>query len=90
MCTRCDWSNTNPLMIKYHDEEWGVPLYDDNKLFEFLVLEGFQAGLSWQIVLNKRENFRIAFDNFKPEIVAGYDRIKMDELMNNNSIVNVV
>jgi DNA-3-methyladenine glycosylase I len=74
-------------MIRYHDEEWGVPLHDDLKLFEFIVLEGFQAGLSWQIVLNKRENFREAFDNFDPEIVAGYDRLKMEELMNNSSII---
>jgi DNA-3-methyladenine glycosylase I len=74
-------------MIKYHDEEWGVPLHDDLRLFEFIVLEGFQAGLSWQIVLNKRENFREAFNNFNPEIVAGYDRLKMEELMNNSSII---
>ncbi len=87
MCERCNWGNTNPLMIKYHDEEWGVPLHDDLKLFEFFVLEGFQAGLSWQIVLNKRESFRVAFDHFDPEIVAGYDRLKMEELMNNASII---
>lgn len=87
MCERCNWVNTNPKMIKYHDEEWGVPLHDDGKLFEFIVLEGFQAGLSWQTVLNKRENFREAFDNFDPEIVAGYDRLKMEELMNNSSII---
>lgn len=87
MCERCNWGNTNPLMIRYHDEEWGVPLHDDLKLFEFIVLEGFQAGLSWQIVLNKRENFHEAFDNFDPEIVAGYDRLKMEELMNNSSII---
>ena len=87
MCERCNWGNTNPLMIKYHDEEWGVPLHDDLKLFEFFVLEGFQAGLSWQIVLNKREGFREAFDHFDPEIVARYDRQKMDDLMNNASII---
>ncbi len=87
MCERCNWVNSNPLMIKYHDEEWGVPLHDDLKLFEFFVLEGFQAGLSWQIVLNKREGFREAFDHFDPEIVAGYDRQKMEELMNNASII---
>jgi DNA-3-methyladenine glycosylase I len=73
MCKRCNWTNNNPLMIKYHDEEWGVPLHDDRKLFEFFVLEGFQAGLSWQIVLNKREGFRKAFDHFDPAVVAGYD-----------------
>lgn len=87
MCKRCDWGNTNPLMIKYHDEEWGVPLHDERKLFEFFVLEGFQAGLSWQIVLNKREGFREAFDHFDPEIVAGYDFRKIEELMQNKSIV---
>jgi DNA-3-methyladenine glycosylase I len=87
MCERCNWGNSNPLMIKYHDEEWGVPLHDDLKLFEFIVLEGFQAGLSWQIVLNKRENFREAFDYFNPEIVAGYDRLKMEELMSNAAII---
>lgn len=87
MCERCNWGNTNPLMIKYHDEEWGMPLHDDRKLFEFIVLESFQAGLSWQIVLNKRENFREAFDFFDPEIIAGYDRLKMEELMNNASII---
>jgi DNA-3-methyladenine glycosylase I len=74
-------------MIKYHDEEWGVPLHDDLKLFEFLVLEGFQAGLSWQIVLNKREGFREAFDRFNPEIVAGYDTLKIEKLMNDASII---
>ena len=87
MCERCNWSTSNPLMIKYHDEEWGVPLHDDRKLFEFFVLEGFQAGLSWQIVLNKREGFRKAFDFFNPEIVANYDQQKMEELMNNTSII---
>ena len=87
MCERCNWSTSNGLMIKYHDEEWGVPLHDDRKLFEFFVLEGFQAGLSWQIVLNKRESFRKAFDYFDPEIVAQYDRQKMEELMTNTSII---
>ncbi len=74
-------------MIKYHDEEWGVPLHDDRKLFEFLVLEGFQAGLSWQIVLNKREAFRKAFDGFNPEIVAKYDETKRSELIQEKSII---
>lgn len=87
MCERCNWSTSNQLMTKYHDEEWGVPLHDDRKLFEFFVLEGFQAGLSWQIVLNKREGFRKAFDFFDPEIVANYDQQKMEELMNNTSII---
>lgn len=87
MCKRCDWGNTNPVMIEYHDKEWGVPLHDDVKLFEFFVLEGFQAGLSWQIVLNKREGFRKAFDHFDPEIIAGYDFKKMQELMQDKSII---
>lgn len=87
MCKRCNWSTSNQLMIKYHDEEWGVPLHDDRKLFEFFVLEGFQAGLSWQIVLNKREGFRKAFDNFDPGIVAGYDIRKMEELIQDTSII---
>ncbi len=87
MCKRCDWSTTNELMIKYHDEEWGVPLHDDRLLFEFFVLEGFQAGLSWQIVLNKRESFRLAFDHFNPEIIARYDQQKLDELVQNKAII---
>lgn len=87
MCKRCNWSTSNPLMIQYHDEEWGVPLHDEQKLFEFFVLEGFQAGLSWQIVLNKREAFREAFDNFNPSIVAKYDQQKLDELVQNKAII---
>lgn len=87
MCKRCDWGKANDLMIKYHDEEWGVPLHDDPKLFEFFVLEGFQAGLSWQIVLNKRENFRKAFDNFNPELVAKYGEEKLAELVQDKSII---
>ncbi|WP_167613264.1 DNA-3-methyladenine glycosylase I [Maribellus sediminis] len=87
MCERCNWSTSNELMIKYHDEEWGAPLHDDQKLFEFFVLEGFQAGLSWQIVLNKRENFRRAFDHFDPEVVARYDDKKLEELVEDKSII---
>lgn len=87
MCKRCDWSTSNELIIKYHDEEWGVPLHDDRKLFEFFVLEGFQAGLSWQIVLNKRENFRRVFDYFDPEIVARYNEQKIEELIRDASII---
>ncbi len=87
MCIRCDWAISDSRMKKYHDEEWGVPLNDDQKLFEFFVLEGFQAGLSWQIVLNKRENFRKAFDNFNPEIVANYTENKISELIQDKSIV---
>ncbi len=87
MCKRCDWGTANELMMKYHDEEWGVPLHDDQKLFEFLVLEGFQAGLSWQIIMNKRENFRTAFDDFDPEIVAKYNQDKLDKLIQDKSII---
>lgn len=87
MCKRCDWGSSNELMIKYHDEEWGVPLHDDQKLFEFFVLEGFQAGLSWQIVLNKRENFRKVFDNFDPKLVAEYGEEKIQELIQDKSII---
>jgi DNA-3-methyladenine glycosylase I len=87
MKQRCDWSNSSEIMTKYHDEEWGVPLHNDLKLFEFLVLEGFQAGLSWQIVLNKREAFRKAFDNFDPEKIAKYDERKLNDLINDKSII---
>jgi len=87
MCKRCDWCTQNEIMIKYHDEEWGVPLHDDKKLFEFFVLEGFQAGLSWQIILNKRENFRKAFDCFDPEKVAKYDENKIEALIQDKSII---
>ncbi|HLF26468.1 MAG TPA: DNA-3-methyladenine glycosylase I [Anaerolineae bacterium] len=69
---RCAWAGTDPRMIAYHDEEWGVPLHDDHKLFEFLILEGMQAGLSWSTILNKRENFRKAFHDFDPRRVAKY------------------
>jgi len=87
MCKRCEWGATNDLMIKYHDNEWGAPLHNDQKLFEFFVLEAFQAGLSWQIVLNKRENFRTAFDNFVIEIVANYDEKKIADLVHDKSII---
>lgn len=87
MCKRCDWATSNELMMNYHDEEWGVPLHDDQKLFEFIILESFQAGLSWQIVLNKRENFRRAFDQFNPELVAKYNDTKIDELVQDKSII---
>ena len=79
--TRCWWANPkNETYIRYHDEEWGVPVYDDQKLFEMLVLEGFQAGLTWECVLNKRENFRKAFDGFDLEKVCAYDEEKMQKL----------
>ena len=84
---RCDWAQKNELMAKYHDEEWGRPLHNDQKLFEFLILEGMQAGLSWQTILNKRVAFREAFDNFNPVIIAEYDDIKVAELMNNVGII---
>lgn len=87
MCERCNWGTTNEKMIQYHDTEWGVPLHDDQKLFEFFVLEGFQAGLSWQIVLNKREAFRKAFDNFDPVKVAKYDEKKLEKLVQNKAII---
>ncbi len=87
MCERCNWGTTSERMIKYHDEEWGVPLHDDRLLFEFFVLEGFQAGLSWSIVLNKREAFREAFDHFNPEIIAHYDQVKIEELVQNKAII---
>lgn len=87
MENRCEWAQKNELMAKYHDEEWGVPLHDDRKLFEFLTLEGMQAGLSWQTVLNKRGAFRQAFDNFNPEIVANYSESKVAELMTNSGII---
>jgi len=73
--------------IRYHDEEWGVPVHDDNKLFEFLILEGAQAGLSWETILNKRENYRSAFDGFDPQRVARYDRRKIAQLLRNPGIV---
>ena len=87
MKNRCNWAQKDEIMAKYHDEEWGRPLHDDQKLFEFLILEGMQAGLSWQTILNKRESFRQAFDNFNPAIVAEYDEIKVNELMNNAGII---
>lgn len=87
MTTRCGWSETNDLMIAYHDREWGVPLHDDRKHFEFLVLDGFQAGVSWAIVLNKRENFRRAFDGFDPEKVARYGAPKIRALLRDAGII---
>lgn len=84
---RCNWSTTNPLFIEYHDNEWGVPLYDDYRLFEFLVLESAQAGLSWSTILNKRENYRKAFKNFDPVKVAKFNQKNIDILMQNAGIV---
>ncbi|VAW81968.1 DNA-3-methyladenine glycosylase, partial [hydrothermal vent metagenome] len=80
---RCDWAiNVNPLYTRYHDEEWGVPVLDDRRLFEMLILEGAQAGLSWITILKKRENYRKAFDNFDPEKIARYSERKRTALMN--------
>ncbi len=87
MKTRCQWCGDDPLYVKYHDEEWGLPLHDDRKLFEFLILEGAQAGLSWITILRKRENYRNAFDNFEPEKIAAYNEKKINELLNNSGIV---
>lgn len=85
---RCKWVNlNNPLYISYHDKEWGCPHYDDAYMFEFLILESFQAGLSWECVLNKRESFRIAFDNFDYEKISKYDEDKIDELCHNDAII---
>jgi DNA-3-methyladenine glycosylase I len=84
---RCPWTSDDLLMINYHDEEWGVPLHNDRKLFEFIVLDGFQAGLSWRTVINKRKNFRKAFDNFDPKKIAKYNDKKIEELLNNAGII---
>jgi DNA-3-methyladenine glycosylase I len=87
MKKRCAWAGDDPLMRAYHDEEWGVPLYDDQKLFEFLILEGMQAGLSWSTILKKRENFRKAFDNFDAFKIARYRETKFEKLMNDVGII---
>jgi DNA-3-methyladenine glycosylase I len=87
MPTRCQWVSNDPLYVKYHDEEWGVPVYEDQKLFEFLILETFQAGLSWLTVLRKRENFRLAFADFDYEKVAQFDEIKIQALLQNQGII---
>jgi DNA-3-methyladenine glycosylase I len=84
---RCPWPGNNELMIAYHDTEWGVPLHDDRKLFEFIVLDTFQAGLSWSIVLNKREGFRKALANFEPVKIARFDKRKIERLINDPAIV---
>ncbi len=84
---RCNWVSNDELYIKYHDEEWGKPVYDDETIFEFLVLEAFQAGLSWITILKKRENFRNAFDQFNYKKIALYTHEKVEELMQNAAIV---
>ncbi len=83
----CSWPGNDALMLKYHDEEWGVPLHDDKKLFEFLILDAFQAGLSWRTILHKRENFRRAFDNYDIQKIAQYDEHKIQALMSDSSII---
>lgn len=85
--TRCPWPKDDELMIKYHDEEWGVPVHNDRKLFEFLLLEGFQAGLSWRTILHKRKNFRKAFDNFDFNKIEEYDKRKINSLMKDEGII---
>lgn len=85
---RCGWANpNNPRYIRYHDEEWGIPVHDDHKLFEMLILESFQAGLSWECILNKREAFRQAFDGFDLETVCGYGQEKLEQLRQDPGIV---
>ena len=84
---RCAWCGNDELYQKYHDEEWGKPVYDDDTIFEFLILESFQAGLSWMTILRKRENFKKAFDNFNYKKIAKYSDDKIEELMQNSGIV---
>lgn len=87
MKRRCEWGGNDPQMVQYHDEEWGVPKRDDRRLFEDLILDGAQAGLSWSTILRKRENYRQAFDNFDPLKVAAYDEAKIEELLLNPGII---
>jgi DNA-3-methyladenine glycosylase I len=87
MIKRCPWPGSDELMVAYHDTEWGVPVHDDRKLFEFLVLDAFQAGLSWSTILKKRENFRRAFDNFDYVKIARYKQKKIDKLLNDTGII---
>lgn len=85
--TSCTWPSGNPLMIEYHDKEWGVPLHNDRKLFEYMILDAFQAGLSWNTIINKRKNFRKAFDNFDPVKISKYSEKKIESLMNDTGII---
>src|SRR5512141_2629025 len=87
MKQRCQWAGNDPLYQKYHDEEWGVPVHDDRKLFEMLTLEGAQAGLSWITILRKRENYRKAFSNFDAAKIAKYDSKKVEQLLLNDGII---
>ena len=85
--TRCPWGTSDPLYIEYHDNEWGIPVHDDRKLFEMLILEGAQAGLSWITILRKRDNYRKAFDNFDAGKIAKYNSKKIEQLLKNEGIV---
>ncbi|HNW98121.1 MAG TPA: DNA-3-methyladenine glycosylase I [Bacteroidales bacterium] len=87
MKNRCPWPNDDKLMIAYHDKEWGIPVHDDRKLFEFMVLDAFQAGLSWKTILHRRENFCKAFDNFDYHKIAKYSEIKYQKLLTDESII---
>ncbi len=87
MLKRCSWVSDDPLYIDYHDHEWGVPIYDERLLFEFLILEGMQAGLSWLTILKKRDNFRSAFDNFDAKKIAKYDQQRINKLLSNPGII---
>ena len=87
MKTRCKWAGNDPLYIQYHDTEWGVPVHDDRKLFEFLILEGAQAGLSWITILKKRENYRNAYENFNPRKMAEYNADKINSLLTDKGII---
>jgi len=84
---RCPWTTTNELMIKYHDTEWGVPVHDDRKLYEFIVLDAFQAGLSWSIILNKRDAFRLHLENFEPAKIVAFNEEKIFKLITEPSII---
>jgi DNA-3-methyladenine glycosylase I len=87
MKTRCSWAGSDPHYLEYHDTEWGVPVHDDRKWFEFLILEGAQAGLSWLTILKKRQNYREAFDNFSPAKMAAYDTAKINVLLSDAGII---
>ncbi len=87
MANRCEWCTQDPIYIDYHDNEWGIPAYDERRLFEMLLLEGAQAGLSWITVLKKRESYRLAFDNFDAEKIVRYDESKIAELLQNANII---
>ena len=84
---RCPWPSDDMLMVHYHDHEWGTPVHDDIKLFEHIILDGFQAGLSWKTILHKRDNFRLAFDNFDYSIIANYNENKIQKLLTNEGII---